>query len=560
MRYSGKLSTFWGVLLISTASLEALELRHRYSVDGSVAFAHQTVPAERAPGLRESQQSLPFLLAQATAAEQADERSHHEALDVMLARDDFASATSFVEGLARSEALSMSTIQVMRDRIRRSKVERLVQYSKQLRESMASSDLQAMRANRERIRQLTMPAQESLTAGIENERQQAPATSPIDRDKQTSLKRDEGATSVPRDDDVLIEQMHQALRDGHLFSPPETNAFDLAAARLAETPSDPDARDVLRKVVNQQRGRAQSYLEIDQPILALRHVNQLQTSLEARDIGDIWTSSDRSSASSWADTFKPDIWASLIRKTEAAIDQGRLTVAPEGQISAQGYLEALSSEIGEDHDEVERLAGDIVVRYRSLIDQRLQDQRYDDASRIYDRMDTLAGRFGLLADPGGALRLELGTLDQRQNKHRQLMLQAARWRDRGQLLEPAGANAIETLTEAINLSFDSAEATAVLDEVINDKRQQINDMIEEGRLRDASSSLAGLGAAITSIDGRFATQAAAYSTEARRLNQRANLEDTEARQSDEQRGDVALAPPVGEQDSRAEPLIFVSPF
>ncbi|MEL6963767.1 MAG: hypothetical protein AAFO01_13505, partial [Pseudomonadota bacterium] len=91
-------------------------------------------------------------------------------------------------------------------------------------------------------------------------------------------------------------------------------------------------------------------------------------------------------------------------------------------------------------------------------------------------------------------------------------------------------------------------------------RQQINDMIEEGRLRDASSSLAGLGAAITSIDGRFATQAAAYSTEARRLNQRANLEDTVARQSDEQRGGVAQAPPVGEQDSRAEPLIFVSPF
>ncbi|NJO32076.1 MAG: hypothetical protein HC869_02035 [Rhodospirillales bacterium] len=503
-------------------------------------------------------------MAQAEGLGRGDGFSHDQILDSILRRDDIAAAKAFVDALARAEELPAAALRSMNDRIWRTKVDRMAAYSKQLREAIVRSDFQAVRDYSERMRRLAASQLSATPAPADEIDAQGSAAvdgpMPDDPDEPSPSIREARESSARDEDHAIVERMRKALEEDRLLPPAENNAFDLAVARLPAAPNDPEAHAILGEVVVKQQGEVLARLQDGRPELALALANQLLASLSELDANAAWSSSYRSQALRWADDARPDIVASLIARTEQTIEERQLTIAPEGETSAQGYLELLASELGDDHDEVTRLAQDIIASYRTLIDQRLAKQNYESALRLHARLEALAVRFGVAVDQAATLRGEIETLQTHQQQHDQLMLLAARWRNQGQLIEPAGANALESAAKAIQLAFNPAEANDFLDEVIAEQRGRIDLLIREDRLREASSALTSLGAAIELIGERLAAQAAEYYAEAEQIKRRADAEEDQHRLQKREALPRPPASPPATSDDRDTPLIFVNPF
>jgi predicted kinase len=99
-----------------------------------------------------------------------------------------------------------------------------------------------------------------------------------------------------------------------------------------------------------------------------------------------------------------------------------------------------------------------------------------------------------------------------------------------------------------------------LDEVIAEQRERIERLIAEDRLREASSALTTLGAAIEQIGERLAARAAEYYAEAELINRRADVGDDQRRLQETATQQEPLAFPPAASDDRDTPLIFVNPF
>jgi len=552
-------------LVVSSASLAPIEFRdrnNRPSILQPIAHA-QTVNTDRFDRLRSDEPSKPDLviMAQADDLDEVDEEVHDKILDSHLSRDDIRAAKAFVDALAKNEELSAATISSMNNRIWRIKADLIVKYSGHLREAIARSDFEAVRDYSERMRHLTEaspPATPTLTDDVD-------VRGPVEIDSLTLSELDELAPTTQETRDpsagderkAIVEHMRRALEEDHLFPPAENNAFDLATARLAAAPDDTEVHDILSQVLARQQDRVQMRLEDGRPARAQALTIQLFDSLTNLDADAAWSSSYRTQASLWAEDVRPEINAALIAKAEMAIERRRLMIAPGGETSAQGYLELLVSELGKDHDHVMRLANDITTSYGALIDERLNKQQYESASTLHSRMETFAAGFGVALDQVAALGNEIEAMQSKQRQYDRLMLLANQWRDRGQLVEPVGANALESTAEAIKLAFNPAEANVFLDEVVNEQRGKIDLLIREDHLLEASSALMTLGSAIEPIGGRQTTRATEYYAEAARIKRQAEAKDN--RRQLQQR-EAQQKPPPEIVEDQTEPLIFVNPF
>ena len=495
-------------------------------------------------------------------------------LQSILNRGDIRAAIAFVDALTNATRITPATERAMKDRIWRAKAKLMVEYSEKIRQAIASSDFDAVKDYSERMRRLTAADQptnrptstdrttaDETTATVDPAPPAADQSTP-DPDAATESTGPDPMGAPEAGDSAALVRLRQALQDGRLFPPAETNAFDLAMAELSAKPEDPDVTAVLREVIERQQARLRDSLREGRPEAAARLADQLRDALERPGAETAWSTEDRSRLLGWLDQIRPDLVAGLIADTERAIAEGRLTVATDGKTSAQQFLDLVASQLGREHADVTRLATDILTSYRDLVGERLVEQRYDDALTLQSRMAAIATRYGVLVNQVAALKDDIETSRAEQQQHDQLLLLAAHWRDKGQLIKPAGANALEFAGKALRLASNPDTANRVLDELVMEQRRRIDRLIETDRLRQAAGDLRQLAVAIERIDSRRAAQADEYHAEAEQLLQQADFQDNR-RQRQLTRNDVedpvSVAPSQSSDDERST-FIFVNPF
>lgn len=515
----------------------------------------------------------PSLPREFTVIAQADEidddgTSYQQTLEAFLNSDDFVAAKDFVDALSENTGIAPATLRSLNDQIRRIRTARLIEYAEKIRKAIASSDLETVKDYSERMQRLTTgePGSNPVLTDDVGTRRSGDTPDQVESARKNQPSSDAEATQESKTDSIaadaeLVRQMRTALDEDRLFPPIAGNAFDLAVARLALTPDDAEAHGVITEAISKQQSEVLASLESGRPEIALILTGQLLEAVEDPGTEAALPSDYRSSASRWVEGVRPDIIAGLIAGTEKAIEQLNLTVAPQGKMSAEGYVDLMATELGQEHEDVALLAGKIIASYQGMIDQRLAKRQYDAALTLHARMESIAERFGVSTDQIAALKTYIEALPARQQRHDQLLLLAAQWRDKGQLIEPAGANALEFAARAVRLAVNPAAADKVVNDVILEQRQRIDRLIDAGRLEEAASQLQQLGSAIEQIGTKQIEKATEYYAEAEQVLQRADLENEQRiKDAAEQDEPSAAAVPNEPSQAKKSPFTFVSPF
>ena len=552
----------------------SLALLALLSIDMSIASSQLLADqgAMRDPLLETERQSLlsqNIIIAQADNLD--DGQPYRQTLDSLLERDDFAAASKFVDNLSENADVSPATLRSLKNWIRSVKTARLIEYAEKIRQAIASSDLEAMNDYSQRMQRLSSAVEtskplstiESEPSGSEDaslplqQVQEPPKAEPREREE-PSIAAVEPAPTVEA---FPIQRVRKALDEDRLFPPKPDNAFDLATARLAEKPDDEDALDMLDDLINRQRSKVVASLDSGQPETALALRGALVNAFERLDDESATASSSRRSAAlGWVEQIKPDIIAGLIAGTERAIGRWNLTVAPKNELSAEDYVDLLAEELRQGHGEVLRLANEIIDRYQDLIDDRLAQRDYQDASTFHARMQAVAERFGLPTDQIAEQGRYIATLPARQRQHDELLLQATQLRNKGQLIEPAGANALEVAARAVRLAANPAAADKVFNDVIFEQRIRIDRLIDSGRLEEAARQLQQVGAVVEKVGAGQIERANEYYAEADRVLEQAAREREQQRMEEAKENEPIAAAPVEASPPDDAPFTFVNPF
>ncbi|MGI9494179.1 MAG: hypothetical protein ACR2QF_17450 [Geminicoccaceae bacterium] len=511
------------------------------------------------------QSSLGEVLIVAQADSEEGDAAYLQRLELILKRDDFAAAKEFVDDLAENTDISPTTLRSLRNRIRSVKTARLIDYAEKIRKAIADSDMEAVNDYSQRMRKISSagsisgssPKSESEPLGsveISVPRQQAGQA----QNAAVSEKEKPNAVTV---ETIRIQQLRAAPDEDRLLPPAIDDAFDLATAKLAEKPDDAVALDILDDAITRQQSKVLASLDSGRPEAALALSEELVEAVAHLDVETSAASSSyRSSTLRWAERIKPDIVAGLITSSERAIGQWNLTIAPQGRLSAEGYIDLLAKAMGQDHDEVQRLAHEILDRYQGLIDHRLSKSQYERASTLNGRMQAVAKRFGIPTEQIEEQGRYIATLPARQQQHDQLLLQATQLRDQGQLIEPAGANALEFAAKAVRLAANPAAADKVFNDVIFEQRLRIDRMINTGRLEEAARQLQQLGTLVEQVGAEQIERANQYYAEADRVLERAVREKEQQRSEAAKKNEsVAAAPPDAPETNDAS-FTFINPF
>jgi len=514
------------------------------------------------PGSRE------LVVAQAVGAEDQTD-SHRETLDTMLERDDFIAAEEYVDALSNDADVTSLTLRSLSSEIRRVRTARILDYAEKIRAAIASSDFEAVRDLSERMEHMRSASPSSNPASISNTERRSPKieTDLVQPAEESQPGLDVGneptaQPSTSQEDSILDQRIQVALNEDRLFPPAADNAFDLAVARLSMEPHDDEARDILDDVIKRQQSQALANLQDGRPEVALDLTKQLLGSVGSLQAEEAATAPLWSSAERWVQQTRPDIIAGLVTNTEQAIDDDHLTVSPNGKLSAEGYVSLLAEELGQNHTGVERLANLIIDKYQGLIDQHLANNRHNEASAFHNRMEATARRFGLPTDRVAALGSHIQLSQARQQQHDQLLLVTAQWRGKGQLIEPAGANALEFAGKAVQLAVDPEAADKVFKDVIAEQRGKIDRLIDAGRLEEAADQLQQLGSAIQEAAASRTEDAAVYYAEAEQILRQADLEKTQRQQKIEEaeQDDFDAAAPVEPARTEKPTFTFINPF
>ncbi len=496
----------------------------------------------------------------AQADQEDKEKSYRQDLDFLLEQDDFATAEEFVDDLSRNTEVSPATLRSLKSQIRSMRTARLVEYAQKIREAIASSDMETVAEYSQRMQRLkTAGPNRTLSPDNEAETYRPGGTSLPTQEAQDTRVVNETRNdelSPAAEETIPIQRIEKAINEDRLLPPANDNAFALAETRLTEQPDDAQALRLLDDVINKQQSKIMASLDAGRPETALELTRSLIKAVERLDDDTEPLSGHRSSALSFADEIKLDVITGLIANAEKAMEQWNLTVAPEGKPSAEGIVGLLATELGEDHGDVLRLANDIVDRYQGLISGRLSKRQYEDALTFHDRMQAVAERFSLPTDQMAEQRRFIAELPARQQQHDQLLQQAAQWRSKGQLIEPAGANALEFVKRAILLKIDPIAAGEVYNDVIFEQRKRIDSLIEADRLEEAVRQLRQLGAAVKQVGASRSERADLYFAEADRISEQAERKKEQQRAEAAERA-KATAPA---DDSNDPPFTFVNPF
>lgn len=254
-----------------------------------------------------------------------------------------------------------------------------------------------------------------------------------------------------------------------------------------------------------------------------------------------------------------DVIEDLLRRGENAIATYNLTVATPGTDSAVGMLDQLVALGGEGEAAAKTLGQKIMAVYATLIERNIGRGRLDKARTFAERMRTVAKRPGLPLDEVDALSARIDQVSAKTEEHDHLLQQAARLRDRGQLVAPDENHALAFAAEALELDVDRAAAGDLLDDIILRQRRQADQLAETGRLRDAAHELETLADALIEADIGEAALITGVRGDAAALYRRADLRDSERERRAAAEARSASETPAEDEGSR-NPLTFINPF
>jgi hypothetical protein len=308
-----------------------------------------------------------------------------------LDQDDIPGALAFVEKLAADGDIDVERRQSLEDRIWRTKTQRMLDYSKKIREAIKISDLDAMRDYNRRLRRL----RDSGGSGAD----QAPTTE--------ADKGDEVAKAEPS------EVSKPALGASEPRKPDEAPALTTA--------TDPTETDAASKIsanaepltAPETSGPAGGPVLGFPPAKTTRSTESAPASTVSLEPGRVnglarppVTLGNRPSGGA-NERLIADLIDDLLERGDQAIAEYHLTVSPEGTDSALGIVEKLLIIGSDGRPAAEELGQKILATYEDLVQRDVERGLYDKASAFIERMDDVAETVGLPRSQIEALRAEL---------------------------------------------------------------------------------------------------------------------------------------------------------
>ena len=129
----------------------------------------------------------------------------------------------------------------------------------------------------------------------------------------------------------------------------------------------------------------------------------------------------------------------------------------------------------------------VVASYRALIDQMAEKEEYPAALEYLDRMEDMARTYRRPVDQVDSLRTRLTRAHRVRQEYDQLLMAAKSHLDKGRLIAPAGANALEVAARAELLRPDRLEVAELVDTVVALYEDNIDALVAQ---KDWQSGLA----------------------------------------------------------------------
>ena len=338
-----------------------------------------------------------------------------------------------------------------------------------------------------------------------------------------SIDDQEAIYSTLSPDDEFAERLQRAIDADNLLPPSSGNAMALAIARSMQFPNDLRSWRIVSLIVATEKSRAVVSLNKGQPIEAWSLMNRLHDALtNALDEGQ----SDRlvavlSDVGRWRLDIEPSHIESLTTAANRAIDQRLIGSAPQGKRSASDYIDILATILGQKHAAVLELGERGASAYRQLIDQAVTKELYLEALGFVDRMEVFAEKFASGSNDSMALRKSIEAKQAKLEHYQELLQLVAHHREQGRLMRPKGENALGLVIKAIALDIRSLQTKAILRNVIWSIHDQIDDLMEAGRLDEAIVQLDHLSDVLNDARGSDVSLLSEhFSNEANDLRQR----------------------------------------
>ncbi len=320
-----------------------------------------------------------------------------------LDQDDIQGALAFVEKLAADGIVDSKGQRTLEDKIWRTKTQRMLDYSKKIREAIKVSDLDTMRDYNQRLRKLR-ETRRTDSEPVENDQANKVTQTP-----DSATPEDTMATA-----DVMPETTELATSEvDDVETLTEASLDDQQADTLATDDAGAESLD-LAEVSNETEVRGPA----GGPVLGFPPARAAVASLEE-------PTSDVSTTTRLTNVQPPsvrlgnvpkntrhqelinDLINDLLERADRAIAEFHLTVAPEGTDSALGIVEKLLIMGVDGEPAAEKVGQKILTAYEDLVQRDIERGRYDKASVFIERMDEVAATAGLPRDDIEALRAEL---------------------------------------------------------------------------------------------------------------------------------------------------------
>ena len=324
-------------------------------------------------------------------------------LSQYLNQDDIQGALAFIKKLANDGDIDAKRQRALEDVVWRTKTQRMLDYSKKIREAIKISDLEAMRDYNRRLQRLrdgAGPDTELATPSIENR--------PPARDEEPSdlagsdLGEPNGDTTEPVDtlEDTTPVEPVRPLNVARRSPPNEAEADE--TVELSEIPAVSEVQGPAGGPVLGFPPARTAVVTPPEPVSEVSLDAGVSNGVERRPVrlGNVPRRTRHQ-------TLIDDLISDLLERGHQAIAAYHLTVAPDGTDSALGIVEKLLIMGSDGEPAAEDLGQKILTAYEGLVQRDLSLGLYDKASAFIDRMDEVAETAGLPRDEIDALRAQL---------------------------------------------------------------------------------------------------------------------------------------------------------
>ena len=345
----------------------------------------------------------------------AQEISVEDELSGYLDEDDIQGALAFIGRLADEGAIDAKRQRALEDVVWRTKTQKMLDYSKKIREAIKVSDLVAMRDYNQRLQR--------LREGVTPETESSPLSSDEvaseeDRNPVAVSSVDAPATSVStpsnaRDVAASIEP-DVFVGTAQIPEPPEPGGNEMPdfAELPAESAAPTESEEPAESMVQGPAGG---------PVLGFPPTRTAEVNGQAETASEVSLSPGRMNGVERRPTVRlgnvprrtlyqaliDDLINDLLERGGEAIANFHLTVAPDGTDSALDIVEQLLIMGDDGEPAAEKLGRRILRAYAALVERDIELGRFDKAGDFIDRMDEVAETAGLPRNEINSLRAEL---------------------------------------------------------------------------------------------------------------------------------------------------------